>query len=173
MVSFHTLPVAGIKCRVRRLGRQHAFVILAVWTWDKTMIKPLELSGPQHNLEALDSDEKPLAQRQVKDSEKEFAERLVEESVRIWKRLTENFLATHNWTLERMALVDRNLLRLGVFEIVFEEQTAHRVSINEAVELAKNSANIPIKNYWSVFPQFVNGVLDKIASQTPERCSKR
>ena len=52
-----------------------------------------------------------------------------------------------------MALVDRNLLRLGVFEIVFEEQTAHRVSINEAVELAKKfGEHTSIKGKKDVIP---------------------
>ena len=62
-----------------------------------------------------------------------------------------------------------------MFEIVFEEQTAHRVSINEAVELAKKfGEHTSIRGSKGRFsPQFVNGVLDKIASQTPRKGARR
>ena len=58
-----------------------------------------------------------------------------------------------NWSLARMASTDRNVLRLGAFEILFAE-TPERVAINEAVDLAKRfgSANSA---------PFVNGILDK------------
>jgi N utilization substance protein B len=58
-----------------------------------------------------------------------------------------------NWTLERMAVTDRNILRLGAFEILHTE-TPERVSINEAVELAKRYGA-------KQSPHFVNGVLDR------------
>jgi transcription antitermination protein NusB len=58
-----------------------------------------------------------------------------------------------NWSLARMAATDRNVLRLGAYEILFTETPA-RAAINEAVELAKRfgSANSA---------PFVNGILDK------------
>jgi N utilization substance protein B len=58
-----------------------------------------------------------------------------------------------NWSLDRMAATDRNVLRLGAFEILYTE-TPGRAAINEAVELAKRfgSANSA---------PFVNGILDK------------
>ena len=58
-----------------------------------------------------------------------------------------------NWTMERMAVTDRNILRLGAFEILFGG-TPGRVAINEAVELAKRYGG-------KQSPQFVNGVLDR------------
>ncbi|MCA9232704.1 MAG: transcription antitermination factor NusB [Planctomycetales bacterium] len=59
-----------------------------------------------------------------------------------------------NWSLSRMAATDRNVLRLGAFEIRYSD-TPDRVAIDEAVELAKRfgSANSS---------QFVNGILDKL-----------
>lgn len=57
-----------------------------------------------------------------------------------------------NWSLARMAVTDRNVLRLGAFEIIFTE-TPGRVAINEAVELAKRFGA-------KQSPQFVNGILD-------------
>jgi N utilization substance protein B len=62
-----------------------------------------------------------------------------------------------NWKLSRMAATDRNVLRLGAYEVLFTE-TPDRVAINEAIELAKrygtnNSA------------QFVNGILDRLMNE--------
>ncbi|MBI1900889.1 MAG: transcription antitermination factor NusB [Planctomycetia bacterium] len=58
-----------------------------------------------------------------------------------------------NWSLSRMAATDRNVLRLGAYEILFTD-TPDRVAINEAVELAKRYGT---KNS----AQFVNGILDR------------
>ncbi len=60
-----------------------------------------------------------------------------------------------NWELKRMAVTDRNILRLGVFELLYRQQTPPKVAINEAIELAK-------KYSTENSPTFVNGVLDKI-----------
>jgi transcription antitermination protein NusB len=59
-----------------------------------------------------------------------------------------------NWSIPRMAATDRNLLRLGAFEIRFTD-TPDRVAIDEAIELSKRygTANSP---------QFINGILDKL-----------
>lgn len=59
-----------------------------------------------------------------------------------------------NWSLSRMAATDRNVLRLGAFEIRYAE-TPDRVAINEAVELAKRFGS-------KQSSQFVNGILDKL-----------
>lgn len=59
-----------------------------------------------------------------------------------------------NWSLNRMASTDRNVLRLGAFEILHTE-TPYRVVINEAVELAKRFGR-------DQSASFVNGILDKI-----------
>ena len=62
-----------------------------------------------------------------------------------------------NWSLERMAATDRNILRLAAFELLFTE-TPGRVVINEAVELAKRYGS-------KQSAQFVNGVLDGLLSE--------
>lgn len=59
-----------------------------------------------------------------------------------------------NWSLERMGATDRNVLRLGAYEILFSD-TPGRVAINEAVELAKRYGT-------RQSAQFVNGILDRI-----------
>ncbi|MFQ5794316.1 MAG: transcription antitermination factor NusB [Candidatus Bipolaricaulia bacterium] len=60
-----------------------------------------------------------------------------------------------NWRLDRMAIVDRNILRLGVCEILFIEGVPIEVAINEAVNLAK-------KYSTDEAAKFVNGILDRI-----------
>ena len=59
------------------------------------------------------------------------------------------------WTLERMPVVDRNLLRIGVFELLWEEDVDAPVAISEAVELAKELST-------DDSPRFINGVLGRI-----------
>jgi N utilization substance protein B len=61
----------------------------------------------------------------------------------------------NNWTLDRMANIDRNILRIAIYEIVFVDNIPKSVSINEAVELAKKYST---ENSFG----FVNGVLGKI-----------
>lgn len=69
-------------------------------------------------------------------------------------------IATHatNWQLSRMAVVDRNILRLGSYEVMFRDDIPPKVSINEAVELAKRYSGIEAG-------KFVNAILDKIKQE--------
>jgi transcription antitermination protein NusB len=62
---------------------------------------------------------------------------------------------TKNWRLSRMAAVDRNVLRLAVFELLSDARTPDTVVINEALEIAKKFST-------NESAQFVNGVLDSI-----------
>lgn len=60
-----------------------------------------------------------------------------------------------NWQLERMAFVDRNIMRLGCFELLFRVDIPPKVAINEAVELAKKYSGLESG-------KFVNAILDQI-----------
>lgn len=60
-----------------------------------------------------------------------------------------------NWEIERMAAIDRNILRMACFELLFLEEVPPKVAINEAIELAKRFGDVDS-------PRFINGVLDKI-----------
>ena len=60
-----------------------------------------------------------------------------------------------NWQLERMAVVDRNVMRLSCCELLFRNDIPPKVSINEAVELAKKYSGLEAG-------KFVNAILDKI-----------
>ena len=68
--------------------------------------------------------------------------------------------AAENWRLPRMAAVDRNVLRLGAFELLFAPDTPAGVAIDEAIELARRYGS-------KDSPAFVNGVLDRLR-QTKE-----
>jgi len=70
-----------------------------------------------------------------------------------------------NWQLSRIAVVDKNILRLGSFELMFCHDIPLKVSINEAVELAKKYSSLEAS-------KFVNGILDKVKLErkTDEIC---
>ena len=64
--------------------------------------------------------------------------------------------AAENWKIDRMAAVDRNILRLAVYEIKYRTDIPTAVTINEALEIAKKYSSIESAS-------FINGLLDKIA----------
>lgn len=66
-----------------------------------------------------------------------------------------------NWSLERMPIVDRNIIRIATYEIMHCDDIPTGVAINEAVELAKDYGT-------DESPKFVNGVLGRIASETTD-----
>jgi transcription antitermination factor NusB len=63
--------------------------------------------------------------------------------------------AAKNWDLERMAVVDRNVLRIGCYELLHEPDVPVKVAINEAIELGKRYST-------ESSGAFVNGILDRI-----------
>jgi N utilization substance protein B len=65
---------------------------------------------------------------------------------------------SEHWRLERMPRVDRNILRLSAYELMFMADVLRKVTLNEAIELAKRYAG-------EGSPGFVNGVLDRIATE--------
>lgn len=69
--------------------------------------------------------------------------------------------ALKGWTLYRLSRVDRCILRLAVFEILFDPEIPQTVSINEAIELAK-------KYSQEAAPGFINGVLAGVLTPSPE-----
>jgi N utilization substance protein B len=62
------------------------------------------------------------------------------------------------WPLDQMAVIDRNVLRIAIFEFLIDGETPVKVAINEAVELAKTYGS-------DSAPRFVNGVLGTLADQ--------
>jgi transcription antitermination factor NusB len=105
---------------------------------------------------ALDNFWASQSQDVIEPQMKEFTNRLVtgtqENSKEIDLKIRQY---AANWQLERMAVVDRNVLRMGIFELMFCDDIPPKVSINEAVELAK-------KYSGPEAGKFVNAILDKV-----------
>ena len=66
------------------------------------------------------------------------------------------------WPIEQLPMIDKNILRLAIFEILFDNKVSVKVAINEAVELAKSFGG-------DNSPKFVNGVLGSISSMAADR----
>ena len=62
---------------------------------------------------------------------------------------------TEHWDLERMAVVDRNILRLAVYELLWTGDVPPKVAINEAIEIAKKFGT-------RESGRFINGILDRV-----------
>jgi len=85
-----------------------------------------------------------------------FAMELLEGTVRRKEFLDERIReVAENWQLQRMACIDRNVLRLGAYELCFRPDVPAKVAINEAIELAKRFSTTESGH-------FVNGILDRI-----------
>ncbi len=109
-----------------------------------------ELLGPMDDQTRADQEEKH-------DELFEFTERLIEGIEDNKEHLDELIQSSsRNWKLSRMAIVDRNILRIAAFELTELPDIPKRVSINEAIELGKLFGSQDSGS-------FINGVLDKIS----------
>jgi transcription antitermination factor NusB len=86
----------------------------------------------------------------------DFAAKIVIGTIRNKKKIDEMITKyASNWKLSRMAVIDRNVLRMASYELLFCDDIPPKVSINEAVDLAKKFGD-------TESGKFVNGILDKI-----------
>lgn len=96
-----------------------------------------------------------LGEENLDDSTREFAANLTTGTMREIGVLDERIKTrAEHWRIERMAIVDRNVLRLAVYEFLFTD-TPHTVVINEALEIARRFSTFEAT-------QFINGILDAI-----------
>ncbi len=98
------------------------------------------------------------------DKEKEFVNSLIEGVVRYQQEIDEIVIAAApEWPLEKITLIDRNVLRIGLFELIYgnKEEVPPKVAINEAIELAKKFGG-------SSSGKFVNGILGTVYKQLEE-----
>jgi len=96
-----------------------------------------------------------LGDASMDDKTREFADRLVLGTLRNLEVIDDKIRTrAEHWRIERMALVDRNVLRLAVNEFLYED-TPHTVVINEALEVARRFSTFEAT-------QFINGILDAI-----------
>ena len=150
----------------RRIARQYALMVLYGMDFSqddpdnglRSLWKSIEIE------EELDVDQQPLSKRTPQSAEKTFADRLVrgvsEHLVDIDHKIN---ASSRNWTLSRMATAERNILRIGVYEMFYLTDIPVKVSINEAIEMAKVFCEINSYSSKKSAPQFINGVLDNIA----------
>ncbi len=139
----------------RRKGREIALQILYQADWERQM-DPQEME--EFASRALEEYEKDLAPaNSVEDPElRDFIRDLVTGVLQRRSRVDEIIKRfSKGWKIQRMAMVDRNILRLGIYELCFHPDIPPKVAINEAVELAKRFGD-------ANSPAFVNGILDSV-----------
>jgi N utilization substance protein B len=103
-----------------------------------------------------------LGDAEIEESAREFATRLAVGTLANANELDERIrLRAEHWRIARMAIVDRNILRLAVYEFL-HEATPRTVAINEALEIARR-----FSTYEAT--QFINGILDAIKRDMDEQ----
>jgi transcription antitermination protein NusB len=102
-----------------------------------------------------------FAEQPIESTGADFASKLVQGVVKVCKAM-DKLIARHapEWPLDQMAVIDRNILRIAIFEFLVDSETPVKVAINEAVELAKIYGS-------DSAPRFINGVLGTLAEQIP------
>ena len=102
---------------------------------------------------------KEVVDRSLDDKAKDDAKRYVRNIFENLKEI-DNIISQYleNWTLDRLSSVDRNVLKLGAYELLYEVDVPIEVTIDEAIEIAK-------KYGTENSGKFVNGVLDRIAKE--------
>ena len=117
-------------------------------------------------IEALTTDYwKELGDAGVDEKTQDFANNLVTGTLKELETIDDRIRTrAEHWRIERMAIVDRNVLRLAVYEFLFED-TPHTVVINEALEIARRFSTFEAT-------QFINGILDAIKHDLEEKPAK-
>ncbi len=107
------------------------------------------------------------AQREVEAEVREFTDGLVQ-GVMDRKQDIDALITEHatNWTINRMPIVDRNILRLSLYELIWYPDVPAKVTVNEAIELAKDFADDEAK-------RFINGILDSVLRKDVRLETKR
>ena len=130
----------------RRRGRELALQILFQIDLGKEE-KPLTLEDCRKDF-LENQDENP----EIKDFAYQLAKGTLENLEKIDALIKERL---QNWDFSRIATVDRNIIRAAVYELVFRDEIPVAVTINEAIEIAKDYSG-------KESSKFVNGILDKI-----------
>ncbi len=133
---------------MRKRTRARELVLQLLYQADITRSKPQDILKDFLSQQLTPEEEDPEIRRFVQEWALSIYERLAD----IDKKIT---ACATNWQLDRMAAVDRNILRLAGFELLFRDDIPPKVAINEAVELAKKYGDLESG-------KFVNGILDKM-----------
>jgi len=133
---------------MRRKAREYALKIL--YMIDIKEEKSFDLENFWDSIEEKEN---------VKNFTNEIVKGVLENIEKIDSTISEVSL---NWKIERMGYIDRNILRIGAYEIIFRKDIPSVVSINEAIELSKKYGDADS-------PKFVNGILHKIKEITEKK----
>ena len=106
-------------------------------------------------------------ENEATDEARAFAERLVA-GVLEQKQELDALISKYatNWKISRMPILDRNILRAGVYELLWMDDVPAKVTVNEAIELAKSFGDDEAS-------KFVNGVLDQVLNKELTMAAKR
>jgi len=119
-----------------------------------------EFTGARSNFKAIED----LDPAKKEDAEvRKFSEELVSGTLLHLDEIDRKIqdVAAH-WKMDRMASVDRNIMRFAVFELLYRDDIPPAVTINEALEIAKKYSS-------SEAASFINGLLDKIARDSGKK----
>ena len=129
----------------RRKAREYALQMLFQWDITRDSIDQIASTF-------FDGLDEPPA---VTDFARQLVTRTVEHVEEIDRLITRH---AEHWRLDRMATLDRNLLRLATQEFLLDKETPKTVVINEAIEIARRFSA-------QESPQFINGILDSIKKE--------
>lgn len=143
----------------RRKGREYALQLLF----------GSDLTGAVHPTKGQPVGDLPAfwAERRAAPEVQAFAESLVR-GVALHGHDIDAVISRHakNWAMARMAAVDRNVLRVAVYELLYAPEIPERVVLNEAIEIAKKYGSVDSG-------AFVNGILDDIVKHEPGVMAQR
>lgn len=138
----------------RRRAREYALQILF----------QLDMTGKAFNEEVWDEFWEGIAEEaEVKEFTRDIAASTLDHIKEIDGIIKK---AAENWSIERMAIIDRNILRASTYELCYRTDIPNSVVINEALEIAK-------KYSTEESAPFINGILDKIAHLDDRKTDSR
>ncbi|MDA8227855.1 MAG: transcription antitermination factor NusB, partial [Desulfitobacterium hafniense] len=138
----------------RRLARETALQVLF----------QVDMTGD--NIDKAKTVSKWAEEFTVPENSVPFAQELVEGTLLHKEEIDKKIAAyAQGWSIDRMATVDRNLLRLATYEVLYRTDIPGRVTLNEAVELAKRYGG-------EDSAKFINGIMDRIVDNTDKRESE-
>jgi len=129
----------------RRKAREYALQMLFQWDVTRDQIEPIAASFWVNHDES--------------EAVVEFANQLVTRTIEHVEHI-DSLIQKHaeHWRLDRMVIVDRNLLRMATQEFIYDKETPKSVVINEAIEIARRYSA-------QESPHFINGILDSIRKE--------
>lgn len=141
--------------RQRRLAREFALQIL----YQKDLRKSESIDEISRNF----WDRESAGAKRPSAAIKSFATVLIEGTLKNIETIDAAITKyAQNWHMNRMAVIDRNILRMSTFELFYIEDIPPKVTINEAIDIAKRFGDVESG-------KFVNGILDKINKKEGKR----